>query len=120
MLPRCYQYQYTTLHIKKSRIKLDTRLATIKDKCSLRPSGNTKRARGRSDLKDHETSLAASTTNIAIAFVHHNQLAFWALFKTITEASLPSVNFANERYCSFTLSALSKVFTTYLLNMGNG
>jgi hypothetical protein len=81
---------------------------------------NTKRARGRSDPKDHDTSLAASTTNIAIAFVHHNQLAFWALFKTITEASPPSVNFANERYCSFTLSALSKVFTTYLLNTGNG
>jgi hypothetical protein len=46
---------------------------------------------------------------------YHNQLALWALFETIAEAP----TFSKERYCNFTLSALSKVFTTYLPCMCN-
>jgi hypothetical protein len=42
--------------------------------------------------------------------VPYNQLALWALLEA---NPLPSATFAKERYCNFTLSALSKVFTTY-------
>jgi hypothetical protein len=49
--------------------------------------------------------------------VPYNQLALWALLEAIAEDPLPSATFAKERYCNFTLSALSKVFTTYLLCM---
>ena len=47
--------------------------------------------------------------------VPYNQLAFWALLEAIVGDPLPLATFAKERYCNFTLSALSKVFTTYLL-----
>jgi len=43
----------------------------------------------------------------------YSQLAFWALLEAITGDPLPSATFAKERYCNFTLSALSKGFTTY-------
>nr|ACN25481.1 unknown [Zea mays] len=50
------------------------------------------------------------TTGTVVAY---SQLVLWTLLGTRPEGPLPSATFAKERYCSFTLSALSEVFTTY-------
>jgi hypothetical protein len=76
-----------------------------------------KEKRGKVNLNRRGVSGAAGGLGYCYRYcvAHHSQLELWAVLETRPEGPLPSATFAKERYCSFTLSALSEVFTTYLL-----